>query len=99
MNERIQPDFSVQVKFDDENSFLVDRTYDHIHVYSWLGYGILKLITEEGVLGISLPESDALRIAETAGIIPIMRQEISEREYAQYLAFSEAMLGDDWLQT
>jgi hypothetical protein len=97
MNERIQPDFSVQVKFDDENSFLVDRTYDHTHIFSWLGYGILKLITEEGVLGVSMSQTDAMRVAETAGIIPIMRQEISEREYQQYLGYSEAILSDDWL--
>ena len=97
MNERIKPDFSIRVHFGEEQSYLVDRTYDHAHVFQWLGFGILKLITEEGVLGVSMSEEDAVKIALTAGMTPIMRDEISEREWQQYLGFQETMLSDDWL--
>lgn len=97
MDSRIKPDYSIRVGFGEE-SYLIDRTYDHIHIFNWLGYGMLKLITEEGVASVSIAQETALTIAERAGITPIMRDEISEREHQLYLGFQEQMLGDDWLQ-
>jgi hypothetical protein len=96
MDNRVQPDFSAGLEIGDQ-TYIVDRMYDHIHVFSWLGHGILKLITEDGVAQIHLSQANALKIATGAGIVPIMREEISEREYNQYLSAQEGMLDDDWL--
>jgi len=97
MDNRVQPDFSLGLNIGDQHH-LVDRTYDHVHIFEWLGHGILKLITEEGVAQVHLSQADAEKIATGAGIIPIMREEISEREYEQYLQAQESMMDDDWLE-
>lgn len=94
MDDRIKPDFSIGIDFGDQH-FLIDRVYDHVHTFAWLGYGLLKIITQEGVMQMSCWQSDAEEIAEQAGIIPIRREEISVAEYKLYGKFVIFALDDD----
>jgi hypothetical protein len=84
MDDRIKPDFSVRFNFGGQDVF-INRMYDHVHIYSWLGHGILKVIGEEGFQQWHVGEASARQVAEAAGIVPIERTEISEKEYQGYL--------------
>lgn len=94
--DRVRPNFSVGVNMGGEK-VLVDRVYDHVHVFNWLGHGILKIITDEGLLQVHTTEEDALRVAEAAGIVPTLREEISETEYEKYLEAQENQM-EGWLE-
>lgn len=96
MNDRVVDDFSVKINFGEKEE-LVNRVYDHVHIYEWLGHGILKLVTTGGVEQWHLPQDQALWIAESAGITPIYEQTITSTEYETYLRYQETFLTDDWL--
>lgn len=94
--DRVNPDRSVRLNLG-ETEVLVDRVYDHVHIFSWLGHGILKIITEKGLMQAHVSEADARRVAEEAGIKPLERDEISAKEYEKYLETQESRLDDSWL--
>jgi len=96
MNERIQPDFSLRLNMGEE-SIIVNRIYDNVHIFDWLGHGILKLVGEEGFLQYHTTQEQALGVANAAGITPVYRPEITPHEHEQYLAMQEQLLSDDWL--
>ena len=95
----INPDLSIGVNIGEGQRVLVDRVYDNVHIFKPLGHAILKLIGEEGFMQIHVSEEDGLAVAEGAGIKPLERDEISEKEYAAYLEFQEHTLKDDWLDS
>jgi len=82
--ERVQHDFSIGVTFNDTR-IMVDRVYDNVHIFDWLGYSILKLITEEGFRQVPLTMEQGQQIANAAGITPVYRPEITESEHEHYL--------------
>ena len=94
--DRVTPDFSAGLMLNDEK-VLIDRVYDHVHVFDWLGYALLKLITEEGVMQVPLNLAQADAICVGAGIIPIMRHEISVSEHEYYLEISAKQLEQDFM--
>jgi hypothetical protein len=96
MDNRIEPDFSISVNMG-EDSVLINRIYDNVHVFDWLGHGILKIVSEQGFLQWHTTQASALEVANAAGITPVYRPEITPTEYEQYLKFGEQMLSDDWL--
>lgn len=82
--ERVQSDFSIGVNFN-ETRVMVDRVYDNVHIFDWLGYSLLKLVTDEGFRQVPLSVEQGLQIANAAGITPVYRPEISESEHEHYL--------------
>jgi len=80
-----------------EDEVLLNRIYDNIHIFQWLGHGILKIVGEEGFLQWHTTEETALQVAERAEIDPLYRSSITPEEYEQYLKTQEQFLGDDWL--
>lgn len=94
--DRVNPNFSVGVNIG-EQRLLVDRVYDHVHLFPWLGHGILKILTDEGLMQIHVGQEDALKVAEGAGIKPLVRDEISQSEYDKYLEAQETQL-ERWLE-
>jgi len=96
MIDRVKPDFSVGLMLNDQKT-LVDRVYDHVHVFDWLGYALLKLITEEGVVQVPLDLEQADAICVGAGIIPIMRHEISVSEHEYYLQVQATQLEKEFM--
>jgi hypothetical protein len=96
MDNRIQPDFSVGMYLGEEK-YLVDRVYDQVHVFSWLGHGILKIVTQEGIAQWHLPQADAEIVADAAEINVNYRKEIAQSEYEVYLRYLEQTMDTDWL--
>jgi hypothetical protein len=92
----IGKDFSVNVTFGEEEQ-LVNRVFDHVHLFRPIGHSIVKLVTTEGFQQWHLPIETGERVAEAAGIVPTERTEITEREYDGYLRFQESTLDDTWL--
>lgn len=97
MMDRVSPDFSAGLMINDKK-VLVDRVYDHVHVFDWLGYALLKLVTEDGISQVPLDLAEADAICVGSGIIPIMRQEISVSEHEYYLKVTQSKLDDSWLE-
>lgn len=95
MENRIQPDYSIRVTFGEEDEQLVDRRFDHVHLFSWLGHGMLKLVGQDGFSVYHMSEEHARMLAERAGIFPIPREEISKSEYEAYLRYTEQMM-ENW---
>jgi len=93
---RVKPDYSAGLMLND-TKVLVDRVYDHIHIFDWLGYGLLKLVTEEGITQVPLDLEQAAAICTGAGIIPIMRQEISASEHEYYLQVQALQLEQEFM--
>jgi len=96
MIDRVTPDFSAGLMLNDKK-VLVDRVYDHIHIFDWLGYGLLKLVTEEGIMQVPLDLAQADAICIGAGIIPIMRHEISVSEHEYYLEIQAKQLEQEFI--
>ena len=94
--DRVTPDFSAGLMLNDQK-VLVDRVYDHVHVFDWLGYGLLKLVTEEGIVQVPLDLEQADAICIGAGIIPIMRHEISASEHEYYLKVKALELEQEFI--
>jgi hypothetical protein len=92
----IGKDFSVQVTFGEEEQ-LVNRVFDHVHLFRPIGHSIVKLVTTEGFQQWHMPIETGERVADAAGIIPTERVEITEREWAGYLRFQDSQLNDSWL--
>lgn len=97
MSERITPDYSVAVNLGEEST-LINRVYDNVHIFDWLGHGILKIVSNEGFLQWHTTQETALKVAEAAGIDPLYRTSITEHEHGQYLEFQQQFLSEDWLQ-
>lgn len=95
--ERVKPDFSIRVSFTDSFA-VVDRVYDQVHIFDWLGYSLLKLVTSEGFNQIPVTVEQGLEVAKNAGIIPTLRNEIAESEHEHYLKVMAMRLEDTYGQ-
>jgi hypothetical protein len=94
VKDRVNPDFSIGLEFEDKK-FHLDRVFDNVHIFEWLGYGVMKIVTNTGFVQMGCFIDDALETAEMAGIKPLYRDEISESEYEQYEEFVIKTLDDD----
>lgn len=93
--DRVQPDFSVGVNFNDIR-ILVDRVYDNVHIFPWLGYSLLKLVTNEGFRQVPLSAEQGLEVATATGIKPLYRDEISASEHEHYLQVQAMRLENEY---
>lgn len=93
----VSRNFSIKVTFGEEEQ-LVNRVYDHVHLFRPLGHSIVKLVTTDGFQQWHMPIEQGEAIAEAAGIIPTEREEIAETEYDGYTRYLEATLDDSWLE-
>lgn len=100
MNEKypdyVKQDYSVRMQFGEEEE-LVDRVWDHVHLFRPLGHSIVKLVTEEGMAMWHMPIEQGEAVAEAAGITPIDRPDITVKEYLAYRRYQESVLDDSWL--
>jgi hypothetical protein len=95
MSDRIQPDgFSIGINIG-ETEYLFDPHYDSVHVFDWLGHGLLKIICEEGLAQIHTSQADAEEVAVRSGADVHYRKHIGQREYDKYLEFMAKTM-DDW---
>lgn len=93
-----QNEISIPVEIGDQE-FLFDPHYDTVHIFSWLGHSIIKLIVEGGGLAqIHCPDSYGYDLAERAEVEPFMRTTIGQREYEAYKRYLTSVVDDSWLE-
>jgi hypothetical protein len=80
MNERVKPDYSVPLTTSDGLEYLLDCRYDFIRVFPWLGYGIVNIVTEDGIHRLYTDEQQCQLIHESAGIPLVELEWICESE-------------------
>lgn len=99
MKDRIRPDYSAKMNIvgDEEVSYLLDPRYDFIRVFPWLKYGIVNVVTEEGIHRMYTTEEQCRLIHETAEIPLVELEWITKSEHENMI---EIMANDleSWLE-
>jgi hypothetical protein len=96
MNERIKDDYSVRVTIKGtEDSFLVSPKYDHLQTFSWLGWSILRVVLEDGMGHMHLPEDKGIDVAQQAGLPVAPCDSMMKSDYKYYLQAQEQNL-EQW---
>jgi hypothetical protein len=80
MNDRIKPDYSVPLTTSDGSEYLLDCRYDFIRVFPWLGYGIVNVLTEDGIHRLYTDEQQCHLVHESSGIPLVELEWITESE-------------------
>ena len=96
MDDRIKPTFSVPLEFEGEK-YLIDRRYDHLHIFRWVGMGIFRILTAEGLMQMMMGQEQGEHIAEQAMVTPIYREEWTVEEREMYYSWAAHTMDDDWL--
>ena len=97
MSERVRPDASAPLTSTDGQEWLLDGRYDFVRVFPWINFGIINIITEQGVQRLFVDEAQARNVAERAMLGLVEMEFIFESEYEQYLKIQEDNL-DSWLE-
>lgn len=99
MNERIKPDYSVPLSISNgENDYALDPRFDFIRVFPWLGYGIINVVTEEGVARLYVDQAQCERVHEGSGIPLVELEWISQSEHENMMDVLANSLDDSWLE-
>lgn len=97
--ERVRKDYSIGMNTEGKESerYLLDPRYDFVRVFPWLGYGIVNIVTENGIHRLYTTEQQCRTINERAGIPLVELEWIVESEYENML---EIMANDleSWLE-
>jgi hypothetical protein len=97
MNERVRADFSTPLTSTTGQEWVLDARYDFVRIFKWLQFGVINIVTEEGIQRLYVDEAQARHVGERA-MLPIAELEwICESEYEQYLAIQQDNLDDSWL--
>lgn len=95
--DRIRPDYSVPLTTDDgESHFSLDPRYDFIRVFSWLGMGIVNVVTEEGVARLYVDEETCWDIHKKSEIPLVELEWITESENENMREIQADNLEDLW---
>jgi hypothetical protein len=100
MNERVRPDYSVRMGIEGtDDGYLLDPRYDFIRVFPWLGtgYGIVNVVTEDGIHRMYTTEEQCRNIHETAGIPLVELEWIVESEHENMIDIMARDL-ESWLE-
>lgn len=98
MNERVRKDYSVRMGVEGtDEGYLLDPRYDTVRLFKWLGYGIVNVITEDGVHRLYTTEEQCRRIHEGSGIPLVEVEFIVESEHEQMLNIMANDL-ENWLE-
>lgn len=96
MNEYIRPDFSTPLTSTEGQEWILDPRYDFIRVFPRIGFGIINIITEEGVQRLFVSEAEARRVGEQSMIGVCEFDFITESDNEHYLDTQESKI-EDWL--
>jgi len=98
MNERVRPDYSIGMGVSgSDETFLLDPRYDFIRVFPWLGYGIVNILTENGVARLYTTEEQCRQTHESSGIPLVELEWISESEHESMRGIIANSIDDSWL--
>lgn len=77
----VKPDYSVPLHLENsENGYVLDPKYDFIRLFK-IGYGIINIVTETGIVRLYVDEEQCRKVHEHAGIPMVELEWICESEY------------------
>lgn len=98
MNERVKKDYSIRMGVEGtEEGYLLDPRYDYIRVFPWLQYGIVNVVTDEGIHRLYTTEKECRAVHENSGIPLIELEWICESEHESLIDIMANNL-EDWLE-
>ena len=78
----IRPDYSVPLTVtNSEKEFVLDPRYDFIRLFPAIGYGIINIVTENGIARLYVDQEQCEKVHEHAGLPLIELDWIVESEY------------------
>jgi len=84
--ERVRKDYSIKMGIEGtDDAYLLDPRYDFIRVFPWLQYGIVNIVTEEGIHRLYTTEEQCRRIQVGSGIPLVEVEFIVESEHENIL--------------
>ena len=98
MADRVRPDYSIGMGVSgSDETFLLDPRYDFIRVFPWLGYGIVNILTENGVARLYTTEEQCRQTHESSGIPLVELEWITESEHESMREIIANSIDDSWL--
>ena len=98
MNERVKKDYSINMGVEGtDEGYLLDPRYDFIRVFPWLQYGIVNIVTEDGIHRLYTTEEQCRAIHEGAGIPLVELEWIVESEHENMLEIMARDL-ENWIE-
>jgi len=99
MSERVRPDYSIGMGIQgSDERYLLDPRYDFIRVFPWLGYGIVNILTENGVARLYTTEAQCRQTHESSGIPLVNLDWIVESEHESMRGVIAKSIDDSWLE-
>lgn len=93
----VRPDYSVRLTAGD-SEYLISPRYDFIRLFPAIGWGILNIVTDNGIATLHLTEAQARRVHQQSEIPLIEMGWITDHDYERYLDAQTNSLDDDWLK-
>lgn len=97
-NEKVRPDYSIRININDsDESYLLDPRFDFVRVFPWLEYGVVNVITDEGVRRIYTSQEQCETINRDGGIPLVELEWISESEHETFIGIMANDL-ESWIE-
>lgn len=96
--DRIRPDTSTPLNAGEGRDFILNSRYDWIRTFPWLQWGIINIVTEEGVAQLHVTEETALQVHEASGIALVEMEWITDTDYNKYIEAQANNIDDSWLE-
>lgn len=98
MDERIRQDSSTPLNAGEGLDFMLNARYDWIRTFPWLQWGIINIVTENGVAQLHVDEETARNVHEASGIPLVELDWITDTDYDKYIEASANNIDDSWLE-
>lgn len=97
--DRVRPDFSTPLGIHgSDNEYTLNPRYDWIRTFPWLNWGVINIVTENGVAQLHVTEDVAQHVHKHSEIPLIEMEWITDTDYNKYLEAQTKNLDDTWLE-
>lgn len=83
---------------EDGQEMLLDPRFDRADIFPWLGYGILRIATDEGLSHTHVDQETAVEVHKFSGIPLVTFDHMYEADYDKYLEVQQRLVDDSWLK-
>ena len=99
MNEHVVPDYSIPLTMtNSDREFVLDPRYDFIRLFTFLGYGIINIVTETGIARVYVDQEQCEKDHEHAGLPMVELEWICESEYeSMHEVMAQPDNLEDWI--
>ena len=97
MSDYVRDDYAIKLTLGGSGEILFSPSYDAIHRFRFIGWGILRVVTEEGMAHIHINAETCEAVSEASGVPITDFDFICRTDYETYLESSASMLDDSWL--